>query len=85
LSGTVSALLNKALSFYLEVVVKQLVQLLFILTIVLVSFALTKIKPGILFFGFRHYPAAVSPSMPETAVSSDRPSQIIAIKDLKKR
>ena len=77
--------LDKALSFYLEVVVKQLVQLLFVLSIVLVSFALTKIKPGILFFGFRHYPSAVSPSIPETSVLSDRPSQKIAIKDLKNR
>src|SRR5277367_5129866 len=55
--------------------------ILFLLSVVLMSFGVTKVKRGVLFFGWHPVRMAV-PVTPLTA-ADEKPSQKIAIKDLK--
>jgi hypothetical protein len=60
---------------------RRFLGVLFLLSIVLMSFGITKVKRGVLFFGWHPLRMTV-PVTPLTAVN-EKPSQKIAIKDLK--
>jgi hypothetical protein len=60
---------------------RRFLGILFLLSIVLMSFGVTKVKRGVLFFGWHPVRMAV-PVVPLTA-ENEKPSQKIAIKDLK--
>jgi hypothetical protein len=59
---------------------KRFLPIIFLLSIILMSFAVPKVKRGVLFFGWHPVRMAVS-ATPLTI--KEKPSQKIAIKDLK--